>query len=93
MADIADAIRSEAAASSRPGQYERLMSLAKFVDKMESASDELEQLRRWKVEALEVLDQWYQVADVVERVSPCPLGHSRVNHVRQFVTAAARRHA
>lgn len=32
---IADSIRSEAALSSRPGQYERLMALAKFVDKME----------------------------------------------------------
>lgn len=35
---IADAIRSEATGATRPGQYERLMSLAKFVDKMEGAA-------------------------------------------------------
>lgn len=59
----------------------------------DTTADELEDLRRWKAEALEVLDQWYRVADAVESVSPCPLGHSRVEHARRFVVAAARRHA
>lgn len=45
-------------------------------------------LRRWKAEAIEVLRKWDAVADTVEIVDPCPLGHSRAEHVLRFVERA-----
>lgn len=52
------------------------------------ALDELDDLRRWRSEALDLLNQWFGVADVVESAYPCPLGHSRVENALRFVLKA-----
>ena len=52
---------------------------------MQEMVDELNRLRRWKAEAVEVLKGWDLVADAVERREPARLGSSRSSHALRYV--------
>lgn len=56
---------------------------------------ELEELRRWKAEALVVAAMWDKVADLAEEIEPAPLGWFRSDHalkvMRRLRACAERR--
>lgn len=55
------------------------------VEETASPADELEQLRAWKAEAMEVLARWELVWDAAGR--PGRLGRSKTDNVREWIEA------
>lgn len=49
------------------------------------AESVIQDLFRWKIEASMVLKEWDKVADAVEAIDPCPLGHSKAEHVLRYI--------
>lgn len=43
-------------------------------------------LVRWKMEAMDVLNEWDKVAAIVELFEPCPLGESKAKHAQKVLT-------
>lgn len=48
-------------------------------------ADELEHLRRWKAEAIEILDMVEQCYDALPADAKAPLGHSKIQAVYDFI--------
>jgi hypothetical protein len=49
------------------------------------AESTIQNLLRWKVEAILVLRKWEEVASAIEAIDPCPLGRSRGEHALRYI--------